>query len=255
MVKVLAILLLSAATVWADPPLCLGCHEAHYTEEFECVSCHGGRPDTSRKDIAHYRLIEGRYSYFLLDSYEVSRGGDIIEELRCRRCHIAGGKGNTLASSLDSTIKRLTAASIDDNITVPNDQMPQFNLLSRDSVYLVNALLSYANKIENKSMTEVAQLSDTKGADLFNGKCGGCHRLLSNKGALGLHTLAPFLSGLYSEYYPPLETGGKTLKWDEKLLSDWISNPRKVKPDTIMPVIKLTDKEKSEIIELFGEKK
>ena len=250
-VIVITVLALLTDAAGAAEPFCLSCHKPHYESGFKCESCHGGRSDTVRKDIAHYRLNEGRYSYFLLNGGEVKRGEEIIGALYCRRCHTINGKGNALAANLDGSIKRLTAASVSDNITNPNQNMPNFNIPSDEAAYIVNALFSYANEKGGSAMTEVVQIGDSGGAEQFNERCGGCHFFLSKKGALGRRSLAPFLSGLYSEYYPPLEADGKTVKWDEKVLSDWLDNPRGLKAKTVMPVIPLTDKEKAEIISLF----
>lgn len=254
MIRVFLLLMLLFPAFAAAQESCISCHAdscVERREAFMCTSCHGGIAGTSREDIAHYRLTEGRYADFLTESPSVQRGAAAIDELLCRRCHTIGGRGMRMASNLDATIKRLTARQIDGNITAPNEQMPEFNLTSPDTAAVVTALLHYSAKQQGERLVEIVYFGGGSTARAYEDKCGGCHRMLSGGGALGSHTLAPFLSGLYSEFYPLLD--GKP--WDEKRLSDWLDNPRKIKPAAVMPVPVLKPEEKEDILKTFREEK
>jgi cytochrome c2 len=230
--------------------LCGDCHTPHYTE-INCQSCHNGRSDTARLDIAHYKIIKGRYAYFLLGGEKTEHGAKIIEALYCRRCHTIDKKGGNLASNLDNTIARLTPEEIDTAITEPSEQMPYFHLSDEDRVSLINALLSFQNRGEAAELIEVVQLEGNSG-ELFNEKCGACHKMITTYGSLGRKTLAPFLSGLCSPYYPPVVIDSIETAWNKKITEQWLKNPRSVKKNSVMPVTSLTPDETVKILTILN---
>ncbi|WP_054696500.1 hypothetical protein [Geotalea toluenoxydans] len=50
--------------------------------------------------------------------------------------------------------------------------------------------------------------------------------------------MGPSLSGLFSEFYPAT-FAGKT-RWREESLKRWLKNPRKVRPNALMPPVAVT---------------
>lgn len=248
---IVALVVFTAVYAYAADDGCISCHIdlcEKYEEQYSCVTCHGGVPGTNRKELAHYRFTPGKYADFINESPQVKKGAEIINSASCRRCHTINHTGNRLASDLDITVKRLTAQQIDDNISTPNDQMPRFNFTPEAGAAVVTALLHYSSQTnDNGNIIEIVHFGGGTSTQKYDEKCGGCHRMLSGGGALGRHTLAPFLSGLYTEFYPPL----KGRIWDEKLLSQWIDNPRSINPSAVMPVPDITAEEKTEILTIF----
>ena len=220
----------------------------HYTE-YDCTGCHSGISGATREDLAHYKIIKGVYSYYLWESPQVERGAQIIKKFSCRRCHSIDKEGTTFASNLDMSIRRLTPEEIADAIINPNDQMPDFRFLTGEVERLVNALLHYNRINPASNMVEVVHFGGGKDTEVFQDKCGGCHMLLSKSGALGIRPLAPFLTGITTEHYPPLDNR----TWSRQMLSDWLDNPRKIKPFSTMPLTELTAEEKASIMGIVWE--
>ncbi len=232
---------------------CIDCHNSHFADIADCITCHRGIPETRRKDLAHQKLIKGKYAKFLLDEFpDKRRGIDLINDSGCRRCHSIGGKGNVLSVSLDSSIENLTVEEIALAIEKPNEFMPDFNFTSEQITYIINGLLylSFVNKDASKDFTQVVHLGSKK-SNTFSKKCGNCHKMISSlRGPVGSGYVAPNLSGLFSPYYPR-EIDGK--KWDSKLLEKWLKNPRQLSSNALMPVLELSGGEFTEIEETFGE--
>jgi hypothetical protein len=173
----------------------------------------------------------------------------IIAELHCRRCHIINGRGNLLASDLGATSGRLTVTDIADKIASPALQMPRFLLSEEERLALAVLLLSYADKdMEKPAIVEIVPL-EGKEKTIFNDKCGGCHLLLSKYGALGRKSAATHISGLFTEYYPPPPTAAR---WNIEIFKRWLTNPRSIKSNAVMPPVILTEEEMEEIARLIG---
>jgi len=232
---------------------CIDCHNSHFADIADCITCHRGIPETSRKELAHQKLIKGKYAKFLLDEFpDKRRGIDLINNSGCRRCHSIGGKGNTLSVSLNSSVENITVEEIALAIEKPNEFMPDFNFTSEQITYIINGLLylSFVNKDASKDFTQVVHLGSKK-SNTFSKKCGNCHKMISSlRGPIGSGYVAPNLSGLFSPYYPR-EIDGK--KWDSKLLEKWLKNPRQLSSNALMPVLELSGGEFTEIEETFGE--
>ena len=230
---------------------CVKCHDMpeHYVNNgSSCTDCHSGIGNTTRQEIAHYRIIRGIYSYYSLgNNKHTQEGARIIERFSCRRCHVINNDGSNLASNLDMSVKRLISEEIADAIKMPNLQMPDFRLPQSGIDCLVNALLQYSRINPASNMVEIVQLGENKEAELFQVKCGGCHIMLSRNGTLGKRQLAPFLSGINKKYYPKVDNRA----WSRVMLSDWLDNPRKIKPFAVMPVIKLNVEEKETLLDLI----
>jgi cytochrome c2 len=236
-----------ATPVEVDAAGCLDCHPAHYVETADCIQCHRGYPGTKRIEIAHYRLIAGRFASFgFPGSLVVKRGEQQLTESACRRCHISGGRGNRLATNLDRSLLNSSPGELLQAIREPVLFMPRFNFTEAQMVAVVNAILAGAATLEppEKEVPQVVHFSDDflTRTDPFSKHCDRCHRLLThNQGGMGWGDIGPNLSGLFSENYPL--NFGKGERWSAKNLQDWLNNPLKFRPLTQMAPLKLTPEE------------
>lgn len=245
--RILIILLLSCSFLYASDNKCISCHEnVCVNKPDNCISCHRGDSSTSRKDIAHYKLIKGKYaSYTDKSNPKTQKGIKIIEKAACTRCHNIGKSGATLASDLNSAVKRLTTDEIIKSIKEPVINMPLFQFNDEDMEALITGIYYYTIPEDSKSITQIVHFQDkAAGNDIFQKKCGTCHKALTSAGALGTSEDAPNLSGL-SKVYPDYLNGKH---WDKDLLDKWLTNPRSLKKNAVMPIIELTDEEKKAVI-------
>lgn len=218
---------------------CTSCHHSHYTEVSSCVGCHRGVDSTSRKDLAHYMIIPGKYAGFYTDQNKLQQGKDLADKAKCRRCHILGNLGATKASNLNSSAKRLTADKLAEAIKIPNDNMPDFMFSDKQLESIITAIYGYSFEYDSVSVTQTVNFQDRNPNDVFTAKCGGCHKGLLTDGAKGAYSHGPNLSGLTEDnaFYINGE------KWTPQLLEKWLQNPRSVKKHTHMPPIDLTEEE------------
>ncbi|MDD2851110.1 MAG: selenite/tellurite reduction operon c-type cytochrome lipoprotein ExtS [Desulfuromonadaceae bacterium] len=259
MVARLLILLLifTVNPVWGGKPrsLCLSCHSVHYAAQGSCVVCHLGNPIAERKNIAHTGLRSGKYARFMLDGAGVNRTGEqLLVQLACRRCHTSAGNGNSLAVNLDDSAVRKLAEDLAFSIRNPVVAMPNFALREEQVELLVNTVLSGTQGRHTDSAAPVKvhfRTSGSKSADIFSTKCGSCHRLLSQqRGALGTGTVAPNLSGLFSEYYPKTFKNGEA--WNVQHLDAWLKNPRETRRWAQMLPVSLTVTEMQELVSIVS---
>lgn len=230
--------LLPSAVCAADNS-CLVCHQPHLADNSDCTLCHGGNPRSTRQDIAHDRMIPARLAYFRQAEHPVVvRGGQLLQQLGCRRCHLIGGQGNRLATDLDHLPPRVTAVDLEQAIDRPALFMPQFPLTKSDLAALVNALLAERSKASpvTGQQPRVVHFTplDTPTPRVFTRQCGSCHQLLSAVwGVLGEGRVAPNLSGLLTPFYPtPLRDQEP---WSANKLKRWLDNPRQFRPTAKMP--------------------
>ena len=174
------------------------CSDKPYT----CTTCHRGESTTMRKDIAHYKLISGKYASFTDKSSPKTQNGiELIKDAACTRCHNIGTSGATLASDLNSAVKRLTTDELIKAIKEPVINMPDFQFSNQDIENLITGLYYYTIPQDSKSITQVVHFQgDTGGNDIFQKKCGTCHKALTSAGALGNSDDAPNLSNLTNSY-------------------------------------------------------
>ncbi len=218
---------------------CLACHESHYVEKASCSGCHRGSEETTRKELAHYKLIPGKYAAFLIEGGPAEKGENLIAQARCRRCHTLGGEGALRASSLDSSARRLTSEKILEAVEKPNDNMPDFMFSESGLTALINGIYRAAFSAEEAALTQTVNFTDGKKDKIFEVKCGGCHKALLDEGAEGSRPLGPNLSGV-------TENEGYRINgelWNGELLEKWLKNPRSVKKNAYMPPIELTEEE------------
>jgi cytochrome c2 len=237
--------------------LCLSCHPTHYTERKGCTGCHRGNPDSDRKNIAHHRLIAGRFAHFTLGDAVLKEGERLMVRYACRRCHVSDGRGNRLATPLDNLISTRTAEEVASALRSPAQGMPDFRLTEKQVVPLVNAILSGAGQGRVKGVERPMVLhfmpGQQRSEDVFTRRCGPCHRAITERrGLLGTGNIGPNLSGLLSEWYP--RTFGDRQAWTAERLRRWLNNPRTVLPGARMPPVDLSAEEFRElagILEVF----
>ncbi len=230
---------------------CLKCHAVHYAERGLCIDCHRGNPGSDRKNIAHHRLIEGRFSHFTIGNVAVVKEGNrLLDQLACRRCHRITGRGNSLAASLDRLIDTKMPQEVVDSIMKPVQGMPDFRLNEQQAGAIINAVFSGSSKEPVKGgerpLVKHFDKSSRSGEDVFGKNCGACHRMLTvRKGLIGVGDIGPNLSGLLSQYYP--STYRSTERWGYAALQKWVKNPRAVLPNSTMRPVILDEKQWREL--------
>ncbi len=248
-------LALSVITPAAAKQLCLNCHPSHYSERGSCTSCHRGNPASERMNIAHARLISGRYASFTLgETYQVRGGMRLIGQYACRRCHVIASRGNRLAASLDLAPGRKAPPELVKAIMQPVAGMPDFRLDEHQQTAIVNALqwaaLMQGPKNTLQPQTVHFSASAAADRDLFSRKCGPCHRILSLRhGVLGQADIGPNLSGLLSPFYSQGSCSKE--RWTEARLASWLKNPRIKRPWAIMQPVELTEAELTELVSIM----
>ncbi len=246
MIVFAALLLLPAVSVApAADPGCLRCHPAHYEGKGRCSHCHGGNERGKRSAIAHLGLVPARYSYFRMEeSTAVRRGGELLGDFGCRRCHVSGEKGNRLSSDLDTLPFRSSPERIAEAIRVPAYYMPDFRFGEEQIAALVNAILAASGKMGKPAGETPVRVhfEEDGGEDVFSRRCGPCHKALSaGYGGLGKGNIGPNLSALFSPEYPRPGSKGKT--WSPERLRAWIANPRRERPAARMPPVHLNEED------------
>ena len=240
------------STSYARENRCLNCHEEHYPEYGICTSCHRGIDKTSREDIAHHMLIEGKYSYFRIkEDTRVKEGGKIIDDGGCRRCHTIGNTGSLLASNLDISVNEKEINELILNLTEPTAYMPNYYFTDTQKIAVVNTLLNRGFGFDFRSGDDytLVHLNEKTSGNLFSDKCGGCHMMLSkNYGGLGRYNIGPNLSGLFSDFFPHIND---VKRWTTENIKQWLKNPRDIKKNTLMPKVELNEEELDNIIRIL----
>lgn len=243
------LLLAGAAGVAAESGGCLACHVAHDPAQPDCVWCHAGNPATERREIAHDRLIAGRFASFRDPQNPLVQSGEQqVKTLGCRRCHRIGGEGNRLATDLDQLAPRVTPERREQALEFPVMFMPDFRLGAADRAAIVTYLLAAQLKVKPSAAPPKIVHFVTSGQTerVFDKHCAACHQLLSARwGALGRGNLAPNLSGLLSPFYPTPPKPDAS--WTAQSLRDWLKNPRSFRPHALMPPLVLTEEETAEL--------
>ncbi|PLX93674.1 MAG: hypothetical protein C0620_07295 [Desulfuromonas sp.] len=253
---------LTGTAVGGELNSCLGCHgRAVLTHTFvddssialtDCVACHRGNAATRRKDLAHFRLIEGRYCWYrFADSAVVKQATMKVNLFACRRCHRQAKQGNALAVDLDHLYGRRSISELDDALTQPAYYMPDFQFSREDRDLVILALLAGGVDQDVAEQQDVS-IVHFEEADAeprpFEKHCGSCHRVLTaHAGGLGQATVAPNLSGLLTPFYP--QNFKEQQAWDADGLSRWIKNPRQIRPLSPMPPLNLDDQQIRELID------
>lgn len=230
------------------PEGCVSCHAPHYAGAGACDDCHRGQPSSARKELAHARLLSGRAAeHGLTNGPAVSEGRRLVEAAACRRCHTIDGKGNRLATNLDHVVWKREQPELTTSIMEPVENMPVFDFDRGQTEALIAFLLNRSRPDASDEAYRVQFARDAARApSTFEGKCGGCHRLLTSLGPRGFGRRGPNLSGLLTPFYPRTAPG--ELAWSEKLLSDWVANPRALRRETVMPPVPLGETELQQVL-------
>jgi len=247
-ILILSVFLLISFSYAFTKDLCTDCHKPHFKNE-SCIICHRGNPNTRRLDIAHENIISGKYLLYKIEGKTAKDSVNLINQLGCRRCHIVGKNGNRKGNNLNNIMIKKTIKNIRDSILNPSDYMPNFNLSEENIVLLINGLLLESEKGDYKGGKNFFYIKRDLKENLFNKKCGKCHKLISDKtGPIGKGDIAPNLSSIFSQYYP--KTKNLKLNTPEELIK-FLKNPRYHNRSNIMPVVEIKKKEAEEIIKLL----
>ncbi len=219
----------------------------------QCVECHRGNPLTSRKDLAHSGLVEPRHSWYqYLQGETVQQGEKLTKKFACRRCHVSGEKGNSLATNLDSIAPERSSAELELAVREPAIFMPLFPLTDTAlNLILTRILAGGLTAPKGKDLIPLVVYFSHAAAqeDPFSRHCGGCHRMLSHQyGGLGVDDIGPNLSGMGTTFYP--STGRDNKPWKREDLRDWIKNPRKIRALALMPPLSIKEDELRKILDI-----
>ncbi len=229
---------------------CLACHTSHLEERGTCVGCHRGSEASTRHNLAHEGLLAGAAAAWNVPGARAVREGERLREmLGCRRCHVTGGRGNTLAIGLDAIVWRRTPDELRASLLHPVTFMPDFALTRGQTDRLIAVLLRDGDRsarLERYAVRFRRERSTQR--NVFAERCGGCHRALTPAGALGVGHNGPNLSGLLTEFYP--SDDGRP--WTRERLSRWLANPRAERPRTTMAPVRLQPGELDELVRLLG---
>lgn len=250
------IFLLASCVFAAEPPAeknyCLSCHAQHYTVLGSCTDCHRGFSGTSRINIAHNGLIAARFSAYSIRGDEtVKRGLQRLDNYACRRCHIAGQKGNHLAANLDLSQLKNSPEELEASIRHPVLFMPEFNFTEAQRIELINALLygglNFRPPDQETPSVVHFEGEQTQQVFQFEKSCGSCHRALTERyGGLGEGLIGPNLSGIFSPFYLA-NFGRDNQHWNKENFEKWLKNPRKIRPFSQMPIVELKKQELEQI--------
>ncbi len=235
---------------------CVQCHTPHFETDGTCVDCHRGDPRSRRMNIAHYRLIQGKYACFTLpENPDLKKGHRMINASGCRRCHKTGNQGNRLAADLDAALDKTLPEDVAQAIVSPALFMPDFYFNEPDVIKLVNAVLgsSAVWGPESGETPKIIYFEKNKEDrnNTFNKYCGSCHRVLTQQfGGLGHGDIGPNLSGFFSRFYFKNFKNGKS--WDADRLKQWLNNPRDIRVNAQMLPVRLTEDELGQLIHILS---
>jgi cytochrome c2 len=257
--------------MFADYPQPFGKHprqdllDIHNVADFGCTPCHDGQPMALSAGMAHadndphweFPLLRGQDVYascqdchsmevILPQSEPFNRGRQIVMESGCVGCHAidpfldvpkVGPELNRLTSKVStgwiySWVKDPKAYN-------EHTRMPDF-LLSGEEAEAITAYLVHIADEYRPVRTYPGGGNPVRGKTLVESVgCMGCHvvgdddRLRSGR---GIHyDVAPELSRVGSKV---------TADW----LYDWIQDPKRYRPETRMPDLRLTDTEARDIV-------
>jgi cytochrome c2 len=185
----------------------------------------------------------------------LQQGRALVTISGCRRCHVIGAKGNSLATNLDRIFGAARPQTLFDAIRTPVLFMPNFCFKETHIIELVNAILAEAARAEPEAgeIPLVIRFEDEEQAEesIFGKHCGSCHTVLTTRfGGMGKGDIGPNLSGLFSEHYPT--TYSDKQPWSSKSLKSWLDNPRQNRKNAQMPPVKLTSDAFSSLLEVLG---
>ncbi len=257
--------------MFEDYPQPLGKHprqdllDIHNVEDFGCTPCHDGQPMALSVGLAHgeddphweFPLLRGQDVYascqdchskemILPESSPFNRGRQIVMESGCVACHGIEGflDVDDVGPELNQLTSKVSTGWIyswvkDPKAYNPHTRMPDFRFNEEEAeaitAYLVNISEEY-----RPERTYPGGGNPLRGEQLVEDVgCMGCHVIGDNDGireGRGLnYDVAPELTRI----------GGKvTADW----LYDWIRDPKRYRPETRMPDLRLTAGEARDIV-------
>ncbi len=228
---------------------CVKCHVGHNFSYSHCSVCHRGIEISTRKEIAHYRLIPGRFAHFRFkDRKVILMGRSLIHRCGCRRCHRILGRGNALAIPIDGLSKDIEIDKIINNLKTPPFYMPVFDFNGEQIISVVNVVLRgiFLYKYHGEPYY-IIHFKYGGSKNIFVQKCGGCHKILTkHMGGMGNRDMGPNLSGLFTPYYP-----FKDIALTKEKLKLWIKNPRKIRKNALMPPVDIEDVQLKSLIDIL----
>ncbi|HLX13034.1 MAG TPA: cytochrome c, partial [Bacteroidota bacterium] len=239
----------------------------HKPEEFGCTPCHHGQGAALTEGGAHgntdkyweWPLLKGKEVYASCNQCHTNQTaltyGDkfnhakqILEESGCFGCHEI--KGFNDLNKIGPEISQVGAKTSSDWIFRwvrnpkdynPHTRMPNFRFTDDQA----EAITAYLEKISNDSPFPVEK-GISAGGNAEHGKeligtigCKGCH-------VVGDDTRMRNTRGFSFDVAPELSRAGSKLNPD--WIFEWIKNPRKYRPNTVMPNLRLTDQEAKDIV-------
>ena len=218
---------------------------AHDVSEFGCTYCHGGQGPATTKDKAHgddphwhEPLLPARYTEAGCGACHLgsdvngapilSEGRRLMDEAKCLSCHTVEGVAESVRSApdLDGLGSKVTSAWLRRWLRSPADVllnavMPDFGLGEEEIDRLEAYLLSQTSELDPIPALEPDP--DRGGVRYRESRCISCHAVDGTGG-----TLAPDL-------------GAVAEKANRRWLYNYIKDPHRFQPDTLMPQYGLTE--------------
>jgi len=253
----------------------------HQITRFGCTSCHQGQGPTLDVDAAHGEvshwdrpLLRGdfvqtscrkchadRKEFALAPVY--SRGRQMVEDLGCVGCHTIAGFDKVQKVGPDLT---RIAHKVDPNWLVrwikkpkeylPKTKMPHFDLSDEDALSIAAYLLRASQPMPALQSTLKAPALVERGREIVSTVgCLGCHRIPGIEAqapSAGTSPAVPPTDALASPFARPprpedqdfapdlSRIGGKV---NADWLFAWLKNPKRFRPTTRMPDLRLSDEE------------
>ncbi len=246
--------------------------EKHNPEIIGCTTCHNGQGPALTKGFAHSKhgdkegdhywespLLEKEETYascqtchandfVLKDAKRFNEGRHLVMESGCFGCHEM--KGFTGIKKIGPEINQLSAKTNTEWIFRwirnpkdynPHSRMPNFKFSDEEA----EAITAYLWKVSNDSLYKIED-ENFSGGNIEKGKqivsevgCKACHVVEGDERVRQLrgksYDIAPELTRI----------GSKT---NAKWLYEWIRNPKKYRPNTTMPSLRLTDSEAKDVV-------
>ena len=192
---------------------------------------------------------------------QVVRGHEIWNKNNCMGCHTLMGEGAYYAPELTKVLDRRGAPWIDVFLQDPEAFYPgrrkmiKYDIFNDDVVGAeeaaghradIIAFLEWVGNIDTNGFPAEPDLVEPTGPAnanpslmasapvFFQTVCAGCHAVGGTGGNVG-----PALDGV-------------SKRFDSDYLRKWVSDPKSIKPDTIMPPLSMSDEQLDDIIEFLG---